>query len=393
MAVTLFDRVLVDSAPRRVRAWGYWQFPSLYQKDGKFYFHFHDAEDHYSSYGAPGWVYESGASHISWSWCRDEEAYQEACSLRLPNGDLIRRYSANTAMTAHLKLPAPAGEFEINHRHYTCYRNDELPPELGGLSLLRRKAGKNEWKPEHADMHEKGGIRCAFDGYLPAMQVRCNRMWLGADLKPYLLVYNFKLDENGRPGARDAVYLLRSDDGARSFHEIGTIPYEPDEAHDRGGFSSGRRGFLEPDICFLDERRALCVMRTTHHEIGPLYLCRSEDGGRTWSKPRVIHDHGVYPRLVRLACGALVLSFGRPGVDIMVSWDDGRTWGKPICIVPQKHSDISEDTCGYTGLIPAGEDTCMIGFSDFYYDPGDGYPRKALFSQLIQLTKEEKPDA
>ena len=137
MSIQLFDRVLVDSAPRRVRQWGPYQFPSLCKKDGKYYYHFNDAADHYSAYGQPGWVYRSDAACHGWEWCENRDAYNEARALRLENGDLVCRHSGESALTKDLTLPEPAGDFTINSRHYTCYRSDDLPLEIGGFSLLR----------------------------------------------------------------------------------------------------------------------------------------------------------------------------------------------------------------------------------------------------------------
>ena len=389
MAIQLFDRVLVESAPRRVREWGPYQFPSLCKHNGFYYYHFNDAADHYSAYGMPGWVYRANAACMGWEWCRDENEYLEARALRLANGDLVCRHSGKSALTAELQLPPDVGDFTINGRHYTCYRNEDLPLEIGGLSLKRKKAGETEWKLEHVPMYEKGGIRGAFDGFLPGMQARANKFCLGPDGKPYLLCYNFKLDGKGVPDCRDWVYLMRSDDNAHSFHEIGCIPYEPDLSQDPDAFSDDRRGFLEPDLCFLDEKNILCVIRTTHRSLGPMYLTRSNDGGVTWTRPRYLHTHGVYPHMIRLECGAIVLSYGRPGVDVMVSWDEGETWSEPVCIVPQKNPKPTADTCGYTQLIAVNHNTCMLAFSDFNYDPGDGFPRKAMFSQLIRVMKED----
>ena len=385
MKVQLYERVLVDSAPRRERRWGHWQFPSVFACEGKYLYHFSDAADHYASYGSPGWFYRAEASAANWELCDDEEFIMKARALKLPNGDLILRKSENSALTKDLSLPAAAGDFRINGRHYTCYPSALLPPEIGGLVLMRKKAGEDTWHRECAVMKEKHGVRCAFDGFLPAMQARANRMMTGPDGKAYLVVYNFKMNEDGTPDPRDRVTLYRSDDSAHSFTEIGEIPYMPDPEDDPRGMSPDRRGFLEPDMVFLDEKHILCVIRTCHRENGPMYAAHSYDGGVTWERPKVIMNHGVYPHLVRLACGAIVLSFGRPGVDIMISEDEGQSWSEPVPIVPVRHADIHADSCGYTYLIPVDSHTCMLAYSDFNYDPGDGYPRKALFSRLIRI--------
>lgn len=386
MQVQLLDKVLVDSAPKRIRTWGNWQFPSLGRHNEKLYYRFHDAPDHYDSYGSPGLIYQSDIPGTYWQGCTDLEGYHESRAIRLPSGDLIRRCQRDSARIETLELPQPVGEFTINNRHYTCYANHQLPPELGGISLLRKKTGEEQWKVEHATMEEPGGIRCGFDGFLPGMQARGAKLWLGPDQRLYLLVYNFQLDDKGKPDPYDRVYLMVSDDEGRSFYQIGLIPYQPDLVEDPGAYAPGRRGFLEPEICFFDEKNLLCVMRTTHRDLGPMYATRSSDGGKTWSKPKVIFNHGVLPKLLYLDCGALVLSFGRPGVDIMVSTDKGISWGAPIAIVPQRNYNVAADSCGYTNLLAIDRQTCMLAYSDFNYDPGDGYPRKALFSRLIRIS-------
>lgn len=384
MSVQLFDPVLVDSAPRRVRSWGNWQFPQICRHEGRYYYHFADSPDNIQSYGAEGWTYVSDASLTHWEWCRDEEAYRNAKSILLPGGDRVYKVGLKTARLDALDLPESVGEFTINNRHYTCYPSEALPLEVGGLSMMRKKAGETEWKLSCAPMVEEGGIRCAVDGVLPAMQARGNKFWMGPDGLLYLLVYNFKL-KDGKPQERDWVYLLRSQDEGRSFHEWGVIPFAPDLKDDPEAFSPDRRGFLEPEMCFLDEKNVVCVIRTTHHIQGPMYICFSQDGGRSWTAPRVFHNHGVYPHLQYLRCGALVISFGRPGVDIMVSWDGGKTWGTPIHIVPALRESWTADSCGYTQMAEVDGSTLVLAYSDFNYDPGDGYPRKALMSRVIRI--------
>ena len=162
MKVQLFDRVLVDSAPRRERRWGRWQFPMIYSWQGKYIYHFADAADAYDSYGHPGWDYMAEASALHWEWCQDQDFVREAKAVKLPNGDMILKKNENSALMKELKLPSPIGDFIINDRHYFCYPNDQLPPEVGGLLMLRKKAGESEWKQECAVMKEKHGIRCGF---------------------------------------------------------------------------------------------------------------------------------------------------------------------------------------------------------------------------------------
>ena len=384
MSVKLHERVLVDCAPRRVREWGYWQFPCLTRMNDRWLFTFQEAADSYSTYGSKRVYYVSDPEITGWEHFKDEDAINEARSILLPNGDRVIKRSENSALITDIALPECVGEFEINKRHYYCYKNDELDPEVGGLALLRKRKGETEWVKESALMHENGGIRCGFDGCLPAMQARGNQFCMGPDGKVYLLVYNFKLNSDGTPDIYDRVYLMASSDNCQSFEEIGEIPYTPDLANDKDAYDPGRRGFLEPAMEFLKNGDILCVMRTTHFGIGPLYQCRSRDGGKTWSRPQIISDHGVYPHLVELECGAIVLTYGRPGVDMMVSYDNGESWTDHSVLI-KSVGGILDDSCGYTTLLPYDSNKCVVGYSDFNYDPGDGYPRKALFSRIIEI--------
>ena len=58
----------------------------------------------------------------------------------------------------------------------------------------------------------------------------------------------------------------------------------------------------------------------------PMFLMHSKDNGMTWSQPQELFDFGVFPRLLQLENGVLVLSFGRPGVWLSFSLDGGHSW-------------------------------------------------------------------
>ncbi len=81
-----------------------------------------------------------------------------------------------------------------------------------------------------------------------------------------------------------------------------------------------RAGFTEPAFVILQDGTFLCVLRTTDglgH--GPMYTSRSRDRGATWSTPEVIAPAGVLPRLLTLDNGVVVLTSGRPGVQMRFS--------------------------------------------------------------------------
>ncbi len=107
------------------------------------------------------------------------------------------------------------------------------------------------------------------------------------------------------------------------------------------GKSPGREGFGEPVMLLLANGDLLCHIRTG----GPLLQVRSKDGGKTWSKPKQIADFGVDPDLIQLSNGAVVTSYGRPGVWLNVDFDGtGEEWDKTVEI-------YSGPGCSYTSLV------------------------------------------
>ena len=69
----------------------------------------------------------------------------------------------------------------------------------------------------------------------------------------------------------------------------------------------------------------LVMLRTG--SASPMFQARSTDGGKTWSEPQQVMDHGVAPCLCLMQNGVLVCSYGRPHSGIMFSYDGtGHKW-------------------------------------------------------------------
>src|SRR5690606_25288954 len=108
-----------------------------------------------------------------------------------------------------------------------------------------------------------------------------------------------------------------SSDNGHSWSVRSRIPYAPDLRTDPNGGSRAALGFTEPASIILHNGTYLCVMRTTDG-LGdsPMYISYSPDTGRTWSQPVTFTRSGVLPRLIQLENGIIVLSSGRPGVQL-----------------------------------------------------------------------------
>jgi hypothetical protein len=100
----------------------------------------------------------------------------------------------------------------------------------------------------------------------------------------------------------------------------------------------GSEGFCEPALARLAGGELVCIMRTGRSH-DPMHVARSQDGGRTWTKPASTGLVGVDPRLLVLRDGLLACAYGVKEHDgnrrerrLMLSHDGGRTWGRNTLI-------------------------------------------------------------
>jgi len=117
--------------------------------------------------------------------------------------------------------------------------------------------------------------------------------------------------------------LVESRDQGASWSLVSTVAYDP---------SIGQESFCEPALLRLADGELICIMRTGYtHD--PMYLCRSRDDGKTWTKPVSTGLRGVDPRLLLVSNGLVACAYGvkeyegnRRERRIMFSSDGGRTW-------------------------------------------------------------------
>lgn len=112
-----------------------------------------------------------------------------------------------------------------------------------------------------------------------------------------------------------------------------------------------------------------------------MYSSRSTDNGRTWSKPVVFDDLGVWPQTLTLKNGVTLLAYGRPGLFVRATV--GKDWGPRVEIV--KPGQLMGDTCSYCSLLPIADDTALIAYSEFNIPGPDGTPRKTIRVRTISV--------
>lgn len=382
LEITMSEPRVVAVAPEEV-GWGYYQFPSLGKwSDGTLSLTYNISPDAAESYGKPRAALISNDQGKTW---KPMTGKWGVGGLLLPNGDRIAVATPKPYDVARLQLPKPAGILTSSYskEKYVVYRLQDLPPKLRTIRIIRTKRESEIGRLEHAWLDDPLALRYSLRSIFPI--VWWGDMHVLKDGSLIAIVYPGLLtDEDGTPHPKWHVFAYRSTDFGHTWKIQGRILYRPDIKADPRG--QERNGFTEPGSLVMDDGSIICVLRTTDGTgIGPMYVTRSSDMGKTWSTPRVIAPNGVLPRLLRLDNGILVLSSGRPGVQLRFCTDGkGLKWSEPFELIPITESNPHADTCGYTSLIATGPDTFLIAYSHFKHENDQGQIRKAILVREVK---------
>ncbi len=163
----------------------------------------------------------------------------------------------------------------------------------------------------------------------------------GHPLGGFVLVHRVTEDADGTlfqsgygfyaPDKKFRQILLASTDGGENWTVRGTVAAD---LPDRQNYEC----LCEAAIERTADGSMLAIMRTGSYQ--PLYQARSTDDGASWSTPVPLlagPDRqpvvGVFPDLILLGNGRLVLYVGRPGQSILSSPDgNGRSWSAPAVV-------------------------------------------------------------
>ena len=85
------------------------------------------------------------------------------------------------------------------------------------------------------------------------------------------------------------------------------------------------------------------------------------------------------PQTLLLGNNVLVISYGRPGVQLLISPDgSARKWLPPI--------QVADDSCGYTRLLALGDSSFLLAYSDFNWSE-EGQQRKAILVRKFNVAR------
>lgn len=396
-AVVVLDEPIVVSQAEKEYEWGYYQFPSICRTtEGYIIVRWQMKEDSYKAYGKDG---IGKSKMVSRSGGKKWEEYDinynygyYSYALKKRNGDIIdiinRPQQKVDELIIRLKPEALIDNYGLN---YEFYRIKDLPKELRGPSVYYLKANCDVGEMFNSMITDSLGYRCANNGIM-------SPSWWGRTLElddNMLLSCTYNVyypDSNGKI-LPSGVTFYESTDNGRTWFFRSTIPYQPDEVTDSLWSQRNVVGFSEPTISRVNKDLIICIMRSTEQNmITPLYKSFSTDGGKTWSTPEAFTPNGVCPQLLKLGNGVLVMTSGRPGIQLRFSLDgEGHVWSDPIDMMPFMKEDGNYEkdvTCGYTSLLPINKNTFLLVYSDFLRKNDLGDIRKTILLRKIRIIKK-----
>jgi len=391
VSIKLGKPVTVALAPPEVREWGPYQFPGLTRlPNGAIQLSFHVEADSATAYGLPPARAVSTDEGKTWQLLPREEPGSGTAqswgsrALHLPNGDWISVRQQRPLKVDALDLPGkPFCELKGAYgQATTVYRVEELPSACGGgWMIYRLRAGTNKRAEETPDVNLPGEVRSTVHGVMPLPWF--HHLALAPDGALWGVNYTRRIVD-GKYQERTPVLILRSADMGKTWNLWSEILYAPDRNADPKW--DQRAGNLEPAVNFMPDGSVLCLIRTTDgNGVGPLYLSRSTDNGRTWTTPRVFDDLGVWPQMLTLKNGVTLAVYGRPGLYVRATADpSGLQWDERTAIVePAKHG---RNTCSYAALLPLADDTALVAYSQFNLKNNAGKNCKGVRIRKIAVT-------
>jgi len=374
-----------------VGGWGWYQFPTIERlPTGELLIQYQLWPDTQTSAGTTTGKAVSTDDGKTWQTIKDVPGYHEfhngwSPNLLLLNGD---RLSAITVPSTPLKdfaAPEPVGQDQSSYGFTrNWYLAESLPDDLAAWHFVRWHKNKKEWARETAEMRIPGQILFSSVQEGVLRRKHMDRMKYAPDGSIWGIRYDKRLVD-GKVRAKYHVMILRSVDAGHTWDLYSEIPYQGDSEADPNW--PKQEGFSEPDVAFLPDGSAFCLMRTTYGGgPSPVYSTRSEDSGKTWSEPKVFDKVGVWPRLLALKCGVTLASYGRPGLYLRATDDPaGRQWQDPITIV--QPGGTYSDTCAYSALMALDETTALLVHSDFRHKAEDGTTRKAIQVRRVSVRR------
>jgi hypothetical protein len=380
--------VLVDQAPPEVKQWGPYRMPKVYRMPGgELAVTFQVGRDHYCDQGIASPVFVSRDDGCTWErskWPHPGFTGINPVVSAVLDGEYFCVPAVKGIELDVNKLPRPLDVRYDVGAGFQVRRLEGCPEEVvkwfKDIKAMRWSPKTRAWVQEQVQWDHRGRLLWSYDDkpqnipgewsqkvYFESPVVRAGRELLHTD---YWTQYE---TTPGKVPASWQCYLMVSTDNGRSWTRRSTILTMP-----------ARDNPCEPVIEMNWRGEVVCVTRREKDQRNPtMLLTFSKDKGATWAPPRELFTFGVFPRLLRLDNGVLVLSFGRPGMWLSFSLDGGHSWTRPQAVLTGGPS-----SCGYTSLVALGRDSFLMAYSEFQRPNAKGQPAKAIMVRRVAITRQ-----
>lgn len=383
VAIVRLSEPQIIAQSERNEEWGFFQFPKIFRAaNGNLLVYWQMREDSYTAYGEEGYgVYMSSDEGETWGVLDRGYFIRGSRRYEFPNGNVLEVIDRKPKdVNSYTSFPDPVNTEPING--YNFYYENELPEDLRGVYFVLWDKNSNVRDTIHSSIIDSGSLlRYSIDDKIPME-------WWGdfrekGDGALVTGIYPvFYVNSEGKV-LNYTTSFYESKDWGHSWSCIGSIPQRKEY--------DGGEGYSEPTFVILNNGVYLCVMRTG--SISPMVRSFSFDYGKSWSEPEPFTPNGVYPQLLLLDSGMLILASGRPGLQLRFCIDgDGMTWTEPIEMMPIMNEngniDVWGRSCGYPYIMPVDSNTLYMVYSDFKTKDINGEYRKSIIFRRIEVIKK-----
>lgn len=431
-AVEVGEPVVICRGPTWEEAgWGPYQFPRAFVlDDGRIAVSVHVSKDAITNYADPYRWFVTSDGGVTWQ--ETDASIADRCGVKTAEGDIVSFPLENSqevkgysftgfekrlpdgrwrAPATGTTFPVPDGvRGDMFGGIVYAYLAERLPEPFRSATWLvkRLKPGAAATTEERATLdwpfltrvvHAQPGFKN------PVLKAICPKG--DAKIGPDGAIWVSGFSGEGHVDPATQLYspyysaeLFRSTDGGRTFSRWSHMEYPADGKT----YPYGSGGFSDNDFAFMPDGSMVWFFRsnwygTTGEEQSPMYVARSTDMGRTWSRPERFADLGTFPRVIRLANGATAVMYGRPGLFVRVCEDEsGLRWSKPVELLtagdrshlanrPQANPSFHDwdGECGNGAFVPVSADAALAIYGDFYFPDADGVKRKTILCRRVRI--------
>lgn len=372
--------VVAQSAPTETR-WGHHQFPMLSRlPDGALLLTFANEPDALEAHGQAQPAYTSADQGRSWTpYTGDQSITAGVLVSPVLHGEYLTLPKAKGLKVDPARMPRPIARFAC-YKGFDIHRLNDCPPDVQAyirdVAALRWRPGTGRWERESVQWDDGHQLVYTYEGW--AGKTSQEDQMVQLDGKLLLAEYRTAYATmDGQTPLGWEVALMVSDDNGHSFRRRSCISAQYPQDN-----------LAEPALALNRKKELVCVIRRSYDQQAPMYVTVSPDEGRSWEKPRLLHSVGVFPHMVLLENGVLVLAFGRPGVYLSFSPDGtGRSWTPPTTLIEGKLDNPGATTCGYTTIQPIGPETFLLAYSDFKHKNTKGEACKTILVRPVMVSR------